>query len=208
MALSMRIADTDADAFAVYRFRYDVFVEEMQRPEKYMDADRKVIIDPLDVKAHNWAAWYDDAVVGHGRLNFLREVDVGEYLDYYGLRGLSPDSIASTSITTRFSIHPRHRCTSLVVKLLCELYRFALHNGIVVDYCDCDNDRLGFFMRLGYVPSNVGFIHPVYGPGTVMRLNLLDSSHFRTVRSPFLRVLEETNHESRREHSSEGTYGS
>jgi hypothetical protein len=48
---------------AVSRFRYSIYVEEMNRKQKYADHDRKAFIDPLDGKGVQlYAAWGESGV--------------------------------------------------------------------------------------------------------------------------------------------------
>jgi N-acyl-L-homoserine lactone synthetase len=191
MTTTFRFAETPDDLLAVFRFRYQIFVQELNRQEKYADHREALITDPLDNGAYNLAAWHDGQVVGHIRTNLLNETDVGEYLDHYQLRNLPGEVAAVTSISTRFSIHARYRHSGLIVPLVCASFKVALTRRVVADYCDCDDALLPVFTRLGYVPSRVDFVHPEYGRGTVMRLNMLDSAHLQSVRSPFARILAE-----------------
>ena len=178
---------------AVYRFRYIIYVEEMNRKQKYADHAAKRICDPLDPGSYVVAAWDSAELVGTLRINFLRETDFGEYFDLYHI-GRLPDAVQQhTSITTRLMIHPRFRRGTLGVRLFNALYRFALERGITTDVIDCNAHLIPLFTGLGYRVFRDDLIHPEYGAVTVMKLDLYDYYHFQQINSPILPVLEEWN---------------
>ena len=188
--LDIRLASTAADLRAVYRFRYAVYVEEMNRPQKHADHESKLIIDSLDVpSAYVLAAWDAGELVGTVRNNFLRSCDIGEYARQYALTGFSPEFLAAASITTRLMVHPRYRCTTLATRLSCAAYRGGLERGITTDFIDCNRHLVGYFAGLGYRRHRDNLVHPEYGVVTVMRLDLTDHSHLEAIRSPFRRTL-------------------
>lgn len=68
-AIDVRIATTPEELEAVYRFRYRVYVEEMNRQERYADHDRKRIEEPMDAENTIIGAFKDGQVVGTVRLH-------------------------------------------------------------------------------------------------------------------------------------------
>lgn len=48
MGAKIRLATTEADRRAVYRFRYEVYVNEMKRVQTYADHEQRVIEELLD----------------------------------------------------------------------------------------------------------------------------------------------------------------
>jgi N-acyl-L-homoserine lactone synthetase len=81
--LTIRLATTDAELEAIYRFRYAIYVEEMHRKQKHADPLTRQICDPLDAGAYVLGVWEQEEVVGTLRTNFLAETEVGEYFDMY-----------------------------------------------------------------------------------------------------------------------------
>jgi len=184
MAIEIRPVTTD-EVESIYRFRYNVYVEEMNRTQFYADHTSRTIRDPLDDSAVVLAAWDGQAVVGTVRYNFLRHSGIGEYFELYNVAGIPPLLRENTSITTRLMVAPRFRGGTLASRLACAAYKDALVNGIQVDLIDCNHHLISFFSRLGYLTHRDGAVHAEYGPVTVMRLNLLDQEHLSRVRSPF-----------------------
>ena len=176
---------------AVFRFRYDIYVREMARPQKDADHARGRIEDALDAFAVLLAA-RDAAtglVTGTVRANVLGDGSIGTYGEIYRLDGLSSDERRVTSITTRLMVERTRRGTVLAAKLASALYECALDRGVEVDYCDCNAHLVPFFTHLGYRPLRM-VAHPEYGPVTVMRLDIQDLAHLRGVGSPFAAAYE------------------
>jgi Acetyltransferase (GNAT) domain len=105
-SVDIRVAESHADLEKTYRFRYQIYVEEMGRVQKYADHARRRIEDRLDKNAVNLAAFRDGKVVGVVRINFPRESDVGDYERSYHLSSVGKDHPTHTSINTRLMIAP------------------------------------------------------------------------------------------------------
>jgi predicted GNAT family N-acyltransferase len=188
--LEIRLATTPTELEAVYKFRYSIYIEEMGQSESYADHHNKRIIDSLDgPHANVLAAWDNNQIVGTLRSSFIRDGGVGDYLDYYHLQHLSRETLSKISISTRFMLHPAFRCGTLAGRLVCETYRIGLEQGLETNYCDCDPRVASFFARLGYVTVTENFVHPEFGLGSIMKLNLHDKEHLEQLRSPFHKIL-------------------
>jgi hypothetical protein len=186
----IRLAESDEERLAVYRLRYSIYVEEMGLDESYADHQRKLITDSLDgPKAMILAAWDGDRVVGTTRSNLIRDGGIGNYLEYYRLSKLPPETLAESSVSTRIMVHRDFRRTPLTARLACEGFRWLLSHGIHADFCDCDPKVVKFFTGLGYKVEFDDFDHPEFGLGSVMRLPVQDLDHLVKVRSPFRRIL-------------------
>jgi GNAT superfamily N-acetyltransferase len=171
---------------AVFRFRYDVYVREMRRPQKDADHARGRIEDALDARALLFAAREPASgrIVGTVRANVAADGGLGLYEDLYGLATLTADERAVTSITTRLMIDRRCRRTALGVRLATALYARGLERGITTDFIDCNEHLIAFFEHLGYRKVRV-IRHPDYGHVMLMRLDVHDVQHFERVGSPF-----------------------
>ena len=184
--LKITTAKTEEELLALFRFRYSIYVEEMDRTQHYADHENRLIRDPLDDFANTLIATDEKlGIVGTIRTNFLRNGDIGEYIDLYKLDKLSGIELETSSITTRLMILPSYRSKALAVKLSKAAYTLGLNNGIRSDYIDCNPPLDKFFGRLGhrYIHQCT---HPEYGDVRVMRLDLCDKSYLESINSPFL----------------------
>jgi hypothetical protein len=190
MPIEIRPATNEAERAAVYGFRYAIYVSEMKRKQRYADHNAGTIKDPLDGDdAYVLAAWESAHVVGTIRCNLLRDSDVGEYFDLYGLSAVDRGELAMAAIATRFMVHPRHRATLLCAQLSCHLYGWGLQQGVSTTYMDCNSHLVPFFRSLGFREHRASVTHPEYGQVTIMRLEMLDARHLRLTSSLFSRVL-------------------
>jgi GNAT superfamily N-acetyltransferase len=189
--IRIREARSNEELESVYAFRYRIYVDEMQRPQKDADHSRRRIEDSLDVTAINLAAWHDSTVVGVARVNLARDGALGMYEEFYDMRAAGTDHPWRTSITTRLMVAPEHRHSVLPLLLVLECYRVGLARNLRWNFIDCNDHLVGFFERIGFVPHLPRASHPEYGPVNRMRLDLLDEAHLESVSSPFLGVLKE-----------------
>ncbi len=66
----IHLAQTEAEKRAVYRFRYDVYVEEMGRYAGSADHDNRLLVEPEDEASRIFYAARDGAVVGTARFSW------------------------------------------------------------------------------------------------------------------------------------------
>jgi hypothetical protein len=104
---------------AVFRLRYDVYVKEMGRTQRYADHSRSQVEEPMDTAGHVVAAFAGAGdVVGTVRSNLLRLTSsTGLYEDLYDFAALQPAVREYTSITTKLIVHRDFRNTSLAAQL-------------------------------------------------------------------------------------------
>ena len=176
---------------AVFRFRYDVYVREMHRPQKDADHERGRIEDPLDANAHLFAARdpMSGRIVGTVRGNIVADATLGLYENLYGLASLSPAERRVTSMTTRLMIERGRRGSMLALHLAAALFERGIALNVETDYIDCNAHLLPFFEHLGYRRLRM-IHHPDYGGVTLMRLDVGDVAHLRRVGSPLAAVHE------------------
>ena len=69
MSIEVQIASTEAEREAIYRFRYDIYVEEMGRYQATADHDRRRLFEPEDINGNHVFAVDDRGdVVGVARV--------------------------------------------------------------------------------------------------------------------------------------------
>lgn len=186
---TIRVVEDVEGLEKIYRFRYQVYVEEMQRLQKDADHARRRIRDVLDDSAIHIAAFDGDEVVGVLRANESRHTRLGFYESFFQLERLGNDHPQHTSIVTRLMIAPHLRRSTLAVRLCIEAYTLGLEEGIKWCFIDCNDHLVDFFRGLGFRPYIGKVRHEEYGEVTPMRLRLNDLAHLDAVRSPFAACL-------------------
>lgn len=172
----------------IYKFRYQIYVDEMHLSQIYADDVNRTIQDPLDDGGYNFAAMRGNKVVGVLRVNFPRTSDICFYEDFLDLESVGHFHPSNTSICTRLMVASARRGTSLALRLSKASYAFGLANRVRFNFIDCNTSLVPFFERLGYVFHRLAE-HPEHGIGSVMRLDLLDRVRLIQLRSPFLSIL-------------------
>jgi hypothetical protein len=189
--ICIRAAATRDELEAVYRFRYRIYVEEMQRKQLYADHERRLIEDPLDAFSINLVAWLGSEVVGVIRNNAAADGPLGQYEEFYAMHTVGNDHPRRTSITTRLMLAPGHRRGTLAIRLASASYRIGLERNVRWNFIDCNDHLLHLFTGLGWTEHRSPAEHPEYGVVNRLRLDLYDSNHLAAVSSPFSQVLDE-----------------
>jgi hypothetical protein len=189
-SIRVRIASTAEERRRVYRFRYDVYVEEMGRNPPMADHASKQLHHELDDTATNFAAYDENKMVGVIRNNSAADSLFGLYADFYGIRELPIDHQVRTSITTGLMVAATHRKTIVGSQLATASYNYGLQRKVRWNFIDCIPPLGPFFERFGYIDHLPEAKHPEY-PFSVRRLSLdlEDEEHLATIRSPFHREL-------------------
>ena len=187
--IRIREAGSHEELQAIFGFRYRIYVDEMGRPQKDADHDRRRIRDALDDTAINLAAWNDERIVGVARVNFARNGHLGMYEDFYEMNGVAADHPSRTSIVTRLMLAPEFRHSGLAVQMFCACFGIGMRHGIRWNFVDCNRPLVPLFLRFGYSEHLPMATHPEYGLVHRLRLDLLDVENLQRVKSPFLDVL-------------------
>lgn len=191
MGVVIREVENDSDLFAVGKLRYEVTVQEMQLNMQHADHHNKVVIEPLDYCGHVFVVFSDGEIVGTMRQNLVKEGDVGDYFDAYGISQLPAKDTNQVSVTTRLVIKESHRRSKVSLLLPVYGYNFLLRNGITHDVIDSRPNLISFFTKLGYRTHLHSWGHPEFGDVVVQYLDVEDELHLRNVGSPFAKHLRE-----------------
>jgi N-acyl-L-homoserine lactone synthetase len=180
-----------ADLQSIHRLRYEVYVEEMGRRQRYADHDRRLLQEPLDDDAIHLAAYPRDggAPLGALRLHLSSRSRLEVFEQLYGL---APGRFASrTMVITRLITQPRARGGRASAGLLLAkaAYRLALEEGVEHGYIDCGRPLVPFFEWLGFDCLRL-FEHAEYGEIAIMQMDPRDADRLAKTDSPFLPLLE------------------
>jgi hypothetical protein len=189
MAIAIRKVRTRSEASAVFRLRYEVYIEELGRKQSHADHAARTIEEPLDASANVFCAYDGGQLVGTVRSNYARCSPLRDYEAIYEMQRCGAAHPQSTSVTTKLVVAPAYRRSMLAYRLAVATYHTGLCDGILFDFVDVYPARVPFFERLGYRIHLPQAVHPEYGPVIVMRLSMRDAQHLAMVKSPFLRVL-------------------
>lgn len=171
----------------IYQFRYHVYIEEMNRVQKYADHQAKTIHEPLDDTAILFSAYIRGDMVGTIRLNYAKRGGLDYYPTLYDMFSIQ-DGYADSSITTKLLVAKRYRASIIVRGLIFRGYQQLLDDGLRYNYIDVNAHLVNFFKRFGYQylkPIN----HPEFGEVSLMRIHLDNAYHLQELNSPFYPLL-------------------
>ena len=190
MAIRIRAVQTADEAQSVFRLRYEVYVEELERTQRYADHSRRTIEEPLDRSGLLFAAFEGARVVGTLRINYPRSCDLSDYVALYQMQRVGGAHPLHTSIVTKLLVAADKRNTTLGYRLSLAAYQQGLRDNILFNFIDVYPARVPFFERLGYRVHSPVTLHPEYGAVVVMKMDMRDAQHFHSIGSPFLRFLQ------------------
>lgn len=185
MAITLRFAASPQDRDAVFRLRYQIYVEEMgydfgATPDKRL---------PDNPPRNNrlLMAEQDGALVGSLAIDWGGDLPFGaEDRQVYRLDPfLAKLPATALQIVGRFMSLPEARTSQVPELLLDAMLRFALEQGVAAIFLDCRPHLINTYMRLGFRPYAPTASHPI--PGILIPLVLLldDHAHLLRVRSRF-----------------------
>ena len=146
---------TDAQREQVYRFRYDVYVEEMGRYGDLADHEGRRLVEVEDELAHLKLIKDGDRVIGTARLSWgavpgalnariVEQYDLQRFLD-----AVPHENIA---VGERLMFLPEYRGGPLLFKFVSESLAEFRSMGIQLFFGDCEPHLLNPYQSLGYRP--------------------------------------------------------
>ena len=168
----------------VYRFRYRIYVEQMGLRQKYADHVRKLVVEPLDEAAHIYAAYFNGIIVGTIRGNRFSDLRTVYYRKLYRIDDRFPYRPDEMSLATKLMFDSALQRSLYPIRLLVHYARdFNARRPCKIDFADCRQWLLPFFLKLGYVDylgwvshNEYGSIRPLFCPADqVLRLQWLRS---------------------------------
>jgi hypothetical protein len=193
MTVTLRFAEGDADYEAIYRLRYDIYVEEMGYRFPGVDDLGRRLVEPFDRPTRLLMAEEDGALVGTVQFNLGRECAfTEEERNVYRLRDFAsvagPDDIM---IACRFMTRPNRRDSDLPARLLDRMFGFALDHDVRLVFGDCRPHLINNYLRLGFRNYAGTYNDPVAGMLAPLIFVLDDVAHLRRIGSRLLPLFQD-----------------
>jgi hypothetical protein len=147
----IHLAERDDEKRAVYRFRYDVYVEEMGRYRGAADHEQRLLVEPEDDTARIFYAARDGQVVGTGRLSWGGDAPFSSRLiEHYRLAPfldeLPPDTMV---VGERGMVAPHLRGSELFKDMGREMRRFVSQHRVQLVFGACEPHLLSLYVSRG-----------------------------------------------------------
>ena len=186
-------AETDEERRAVYRFRYEIYVEEMGKYRSVADHAQRLFHEPVDEQSGIVYATQNGEVVATARSTWGGDGPFPQrMIDQYDLAPFLAELPASAiSVGERGMVTPRLRGSDLFLRLIGWSLCFANERRIQLCFGDCEPHLLNLYLGLGqrtYAKRNVnsaeaGYLIPiVFVPEDVAYLRRINSPLLRYVR--------------------------
>jgi len=188
MCIDIRIVTDKAELEQVYRLRYEIYVEEMGRPQKHADHHSRTVIEPLDERATIFGAFDGARLVGTLRVNMGTIAD-GFYPEFYGMRLFQGFFPHRTSVTCKLMVRPEFRASPVGIRLCKAGVAEDIARGVRFDFIDCNTPLISLYEKFGYRQVLPDEPHPEYGVVRRLVNDFLDLDHLRRVRSPFASLV-------------------
>ncbi len=184
---NVRLATTLAEKEAIYRLRYQVYIEEMGGGVRHSEADpaKRQLRDELDEKALHFYVCQQGEVVACVRHNLRRDGPF-ECEDSFAMQRFAPAYPNQVSMTSRLVVHPKLRGTHVLKELACTGFEYGIQKtDMRFDFIDCHPRLIPLYSRLGYRIYDPGFRHPKYVYVVPMVLVFHDVDYLERIKSPF-----------------------
>ncbi len=185
---------------AVYRFRYRIYVEEMDRYRSVADHGTKRFHEPDDENSHIYHALLDGEVVGTMRLTWGGDGAINaRHIEQYDLKPfLAKVPAEQIVIGERFMIEPALRGSNLLFRLFTAYLSFVNERRIQLVFGDCEPHLLNVYQGLGFRPYTKRNVNsPETGYLVPLVLVAEDLAYLKEIESPIVHVMKDFGDEAK-----------
>ena len=190
----IQTAKTEEERQAIYRFRYKVYIEEMQKRHVPADHDNKLLSDDADDYTLLYYAHINNEIAATVRSQRGTEgVFTREGKDFFGMDEFELHfDYRSLSIVDRLIVDDPYRHGLLAHQMMLRTYTDGLEAGTKLCFIACDDQLLPMYLRYGFRIYGEPAVLPTGELRHRLLLFLRDWEHLQRVRSPFLPHLPPT----------------
>ncbi len=193
--ISIGLATTRKEREKIYRFRYQVYVEEMGKLLSSADHKHRMVVDSEDSddRCMLFYARTRSEIVGTMRLHIGRGHDFPAYLrDNMDLEKFDKfpanNPANQLSYTSKTMVDPRYRRSQAFYLLSATLYETLRKHDCPFNFTVGAPYMVALYEQLGHRRYMGNFSVPGYGYMSPMVILMEDLDHLRQVRSPLWRI--------------------
>ena len=192
MNTAIHIAETPAEREAIYKLRYQIYVEEMHIFGSVANHDEQLFIEETDAHARLIYATVNGEIVGSLRLNLGVDAPFSEeFEETYNLH-LFRDNVSDDQlmVLTRFMVKEEYRGSAIAFRMIAEAGKVAIQHNIQVAVCDCQPHLIRYYNRMGFRSYACDIYNdPEFGIMIPLALVLPDQGYLKAIRSPLKSML-------------------
>ena len=185
--IPIHIAESEQKRYEIYRFRYRIYIEEMAKPYRHADHEKKILTDPLDESGTLLYAEEDGQITGTLRINWGTDQTALDFFDKpFDLELFGDFPPGDFSFTSRLMVASKLRRSALAANLCNTAYRIGRQRGVQFNFAHCNPRITGLFQHLGFRTYKGDIEDEEVGRQTPLILLLQDIEHLKAVDSLFL----------------------
>lgn len=145
---------TESEREAIYRQRYEIYVQAMKRYGSIADHDNRWLVEDIDDVSRLFYAVRGGALVGSIRLTLALDGGLSDALvDKYSLGPFLEEVSADRIIVgERFMVDPAHRGTDVLFQMFATYMKLVNELRIELMIGDCEPHLLNVYQALGFRP--------------------------------------------------------
>lgn len=197
-SININIVTTDTEKREIYRFRYQIYIEEMSRPITKVDHVNKWLYDELDDWGILLSAKIGKKLIATARINIGTVHNFPQHeVDFLSLEAFQncyiDDLDHKFALTTKIMIDPTQRSSQAFYLLLAKCYELCCQNDVHFMFGICNLHLIRLYEKLGTHRYGKNVFSIDYGLLTPIVLLIDDIQHLRKIRSPLFRIARKRN---------------
>ncbi|SCM82550.1 conserved hypothetical protein [uncultured Sporomusa sp.] len=190
--LKIRIATHSWEKNEIYRLRYQVYVQEMDKALRPAIKKDNQVSDSLDNTSILLYAQSGREIIGTMRLTVAAAEDyphsLAETFHMHTIKALSnnfPNPLLG--LGTKLAVAAEYRNSPVLFFLLAEAYQIVRRQNVQFLFGGCNPSLIPLYERIGFRRFTRNFTDPGYGLLVPLAIVLEDIQHFRAIKSPIYR---------------------
>jgi predicted GNAT family N-acyltransferase len=188
--LQIYIAQHTWERKKIYQLRYQVFVEELDKPLHSAKQQEAQLVDALD---NNSILLYVEA---HGEIIATARLTMAPYSDYpVNLSTIFQMQKFHTAfnhskllaLATKLAVKKEYRSSPALYLLITEIYKILAEEAIFICFGGCNPHLIPLYERMGFRRFAANFRDEGYGLLVPIVMFLNDLDYLRSIRSPLYR---------------------
>jgi len=191
-SITIGIATTLEDKESIYRFRYQTYVEEMDKHFPGIDHHKKLLYDDRDKWALHISAKIGSKLIGTSQINigkfndFSREqAETFSLADFQNYPEIADRIFA---FITKIMVTPAFRNTPALYLLMAKCAKIVYETNTKFVFGACNFHLLPLYEQLGFYRYTKNFFEPGSGLLVPLVSPINDIHHLHAVRSPLYRI--------------------
>lgn len=192
-SIKICVAKTPEEKKEVYRFRYQIYVEEMAKHFEEVDYKNKLIYDEIDEWAVLLYAKVGSEIIATYRINIGAIADFPQkVIEFLALNTFNNGAIEhgnyKFAFATKVMVTPAYRSSPALYRLMAKCYEICCYEQVHFLFGICNFHLIPLYEQLGCRRYYKNFFYPGHGLATPIVMLIDDLQHFRKVRSPLFRL--------------------